>query len=119
MIPSDVKTEAIRLLVYRKRTNLEARMIVFAAGLYLLLRDRLGELGRIIIDIEYEGQEENIKAALLRYIRRTAPGYEADRIIFQRVGKKSPADAKARAVRTGRDRGYRRVTLGEMLEVFR
>ena len=32
MIPSDVKTEAIRLLVYRKRTNLEARMIVFAAG---------------------------------------------------------------------------------------
>ena len=119
MIPSDVKTEAIRRLVYRKRTNLEARMIVFAAGLYLLLRDRLGELGRIIIDVEYEGQEENIKAALLRYIRRTAPGYEADRIIFQRVGKKSPADAKARAVRTGRDRGYRRVTLGELLEVFR
>ena len=118
LIPPDVKTETIRRLIYRKHTNLEARLIVFAAGLYLLLRDRLAELGQVIIDVEYQGQEANIKAALLRYIWRTAPDFGGDRIIFRRVGKKSPAHAKARAVRTGRDRQYRRVTLEELLEVL-
>lgn len=117
LIPSDVKTEAIRRLVYRKHTNLEARLIVFAAGLYLLLKDRLAELGQVVIDVEYEGQEANIKAALLRYIWRSAPGFDGDSIIFRRVGKKSPADAKARAVRTGRDRRFKRVTLEELLGV--
>ena len=118
VIPSEVKRAAIRALVERKRTNLQARLIVFAAGLYLLLKDHLAELTEIVIDVEYEGQEENIKAALIRYIRRTAPSFEAERIVFQRVGKKSPADAKARAVRTGRDRQYRRVTQAELLRVI-
>ena len=119
VIPSDVKIAGIRTLIERKRTNLEARLTVFAACLYLLLQDHLEELTRIIIDIEYEGQEENIKAALLRYIRRKAPHFEAEWVIFQRIGKKSPADSKARAMRTGRDPKFRRVTQQELLDVIR
>lgn len=118
LIPSDVKRAAMRAVANRGKPTYEAYLYVFAAGVYLLLRDYLPQIRRITIDIEYEGKEGKIRSVLLEFIRKQMPDFESDTIIFAHVGKSSPADAKARAVRTGGDRRFKRVTLEELLEVL-
>ena len=117
LIPSDVKATAIRAVANRGKPSRDAHLYVFAAGVYLLLRDYLSQMTLITVDIEYEGREGLIKSLLLEYIRKTLPGFESDTLMFDHVGKGSPADAKARAVRTGRDKRFRRVTLEEVLRI--
>jgi hypothetical protein len=73
---------------------------------------------RVIVDVEYEGQEGKIRSFLLEYIRKRVPYFESETIVFDPVGKNSPADTKARAVRSGRDRRFRRVTSEELLAVL-
>lgn len=118
IIPSDVKHIALRAITNRGKPRTEAHLYVFAAGVYLLLRDYLSHLSRITIDIEYEGKEGKIKSILLEYIRKHIHDFEPATVIFHRIGRNSPADAKARAVRTGRDQSFKRVTLEEILAIL-
>ncbi len=93
--------------------------MLFAAGLALLLQDHLDHLERVVIDIEYEGQEAPIREFLLIYIWRTRPAFEPWRITFKQVGKQSPAHTKANAVRQGKDRGFRKLREDEVLALLR
>lgn len=81
----------------------------------MLLKDHLGQLQRVEIDIEYPGKDADIRASLLRLIWRKVPVFEPEKIVFRRVGRRSPADKKARAVREGKDQEYRTITLEELL----
>ncbi|HEY74181.1 MAG TPA: hypothetical protein G4N99_13035 [Thermoflexia bacterium] len=91
LIPAAVKREVYRQLKYRgvKHNMIVARM--FAAGLFLLLRDYLGSITTVIIDVEYEGWDAIIRGLLLARIRKVSPCIHKDQIGFGYVGKKSPA----------------------------
>ncbi len=120
-IPASVKRAVLNRLKQdhdpaKSRKALPLR--VFAAGLYLLLRDYLGLLDRITIDTEYTGHEDDIRGMLLSMIRRTVPSYAGDRIIFQQVGKKSPAHDLAWGVTRGMRRVDRVVTEQELFKLL-
>lgn len=118
VIPGPVKRVALNTLLLRGKSRQTARLMLFAAGLALLLQDHLDHLERVVIDIEYEGQEAPIREFLLIYIWRTRPAFEPWRITFKQVGKQSPAHTKANAVRQGRDRGYRKLKEEELLALL-
>lgn len=92
--------------------------MIFAAGVYVLLEAYLPKLTHITIDVEYAGKNNDIKASLLRYIWRKHPTFNEGVIQFDYVGKGSPADTKARNVRLGKDRNFRKVKLKELIAVL-
>lgn len=79
------------------------------------LKDYLDLLDSILIDQEYWGHGSRIKSFLLEYIKRDGLFLEPDKIHFGQVGRGSPSDQKARAVREGKDQNYRTITVEEML----
>lgn len=85
----------------------------------MLLEDHLDILNQVAIDTEYIGHEAQIKSLLLRQIWRKQPSFEADQVVFRRVGKKSPAHIKAERVRRKLDRGFRNVRTVEMLRLLK
>jgi len=119
VIPSSVKTQALLALRDKGKPRKEAQILLFATCLYALLKDYLDQLQRVEIDIEYPGKDADIRASLLRLIWRKAPAFEPEKIVFRKVGKRSPADKKARAVREGKDKAYRRITLEELLGLIK
>lgn len=117
VIPSKVKREGFRALKEKGKSKERAQLLLFAAGVFLLLEDYLDQLERVEIDVEYTEKDADIKSFLLRLIWARSPTFEPERIIFRRVGKGSPADKKARAVREGRDKDYRQITAKELLSL--
>lgn len=118
-IPSDVKTAAQNNLKSRGKTRQTAHLLLFAACLFILLRDTLESFDQITIDTEYVGNEATIKSFLLRYIWKQFPTFNPEMIVFRQIGKKSPAHKKANDVREGRDKNFRTVRLEELLAVVR
>lgn len=118
VIPHRAKQAAIRVLLARSKRR-KVYHLVFAAGVYLLLKGSLDRVEEVVIDTEYAGYAADIKAFLLRRIWEDYPGFRPEQIVVRAVGKRSPAHYKAEAVRKGRDRGYRKVTQRELLEALR
>ena len=118
ILPHKMKTEAVRYLRNQGKTKQTAHVLIFAAGVFLLLRDYLNQVHRVVIDVEYPGWEDTIKAFLLQRTRRTQTDFEAWRITFDQIGKSSQAHRKANAVRDGRDKGYRIIRIEEMIEAL-
>jgi len=117
VIPQRVKRAAFATLIAKGKSRNTATLLLFAACLYLLLKNQLKKMKKIIIDVEYEGKDTDIKAFLLRYIRRTTSDFDEEMIVFRRIGKHSPADQKAREVRKRTDKDYRKIVLKELLRV--
>ena len=117
-IPAGVKLAGIKVLRDQARKPGVAHRLLFAASLFLLLRDHLDRVERVVIDVEYEGHEAEIGAFLLRFIWKVHPLFEPWRIEFGLVGKSSPAHRKAEAVRRGKDRNYRRITEAELTQLL-
>ena len=63
----------------------------FALLIFFLIRDRLENIGGIIIDDEYPGWHFMIKNILLQQIRILKPDFDKQTIITQCIGKKSGA----------------------------
>ena len=117
LIPAAVKREAIVRLRSSGRRGRRLYLFLFSAGLYLLLEDHLEQLDSVTIDTEYQGNEADIKAHLLRLIWKASPTFEADRISFRSIGRKSSAHTKAVAVHRGDEEPDRRITLKELLDL--
>jgi len=120
-IPATVKRAALHVLRQRHKlsaSNKTFYLRLFTAGLYLLLRDHLNVLDCITVDIEYPGREADIRGMLLPLMRRTDPQYPSDRIVFHRVGKKSPAHSLAWEVHRGKRRADRVITEKEFLDLL-
>lgn len=97
-IPAAVKRNVVRYLRQKDKSKTRAAVLLFSAALFLLLREALEHIDQIVIDVEYEGYEDEIKGWLLSRIYRVDPGFDKTRVKFQRVGKKSPAHRLALAV---------------------
>ena len=115
LIPARVKREAINLLRATGKRGKKVYMLLFAAALYQLLKDHLDQVDLIIVDIEYEGNEQDVKLMLLNLIWRNHPAYPAANITLRHIGKKSPAHKKALATYRGVARADRTLKVEELL----
>jgi hypothetical protein len=68
-----------------------ASIYLFAACLFLLLRDIIEQTDRVIIDEEYPGYAADIKAMLLRMLWRIGKSVDPAVVTFGLVGRSSPA----------------------------
>jgi hypothetical protein len=116
LIPAPVKRKCVQIL--RRQYPKAFYLRLFSASLFLLLKDYLDRLNLITIDIEYMGKEETIKGILLDLIRKTHPGYPKDTIIFQRVGKRSPAHKKAIETYRGKRQADKKILAQDILGLF-
>jgi hypothetical protein len=91
LIPASVKRECIRALRGRWTPDATLYIRLFAAGLFLLLRELLTTADRITIDVEYPGHERDIKRDLLLLCRQAGDVVDPSVIHFEHIGKRSPA----------------------------
>ena len=120
-IPARVKKAgqaALRSKWRRRKGKKAIHIRLFAAGLFLLLKDHLTDLGQIVIDTEYTGRESDIRGMLLELIRRIEPDYLAERIIFRRIGKRSAAHNLAWETHRGKRKPDHTITEGELLNLL-
>lgn len=118
IIPTRVKREVIGRLRARGLSRSLAAIRLFAAALWLLLRDVIDTATEIAIDTEYIGHEADIKAALLRLAWRRGGKIEAHTIVFNAIGKKSGAHKRAIGVYRGELSADRVITVGDLLAVL-
>jgi len=116
-LSSRVKREALARLRKRGRSKPRAVIYLFAAGLFLLLRDVLEQVSQVTIDLEYIGHEADIKSMLMRFARMNGLQFEADAITFAAIGKGSAAHELAISVFRGHRKADRAVTAAELLGV--
>ena len=113
------KRMCVRKLRQRGESGRTFYLKLFAAALFLLLKDYLDQLEIITIDLEYPGKEVEIRAMLLDHIWKTDPAFSKEQIVFRGVGKKSPAHQKALAVYRGEEEPDRKVRARELLRLVK
>ena len=118
LIPARVKRAIIQELRDRGKSKARAVLQLFAAGLFLLLRDSLGEVDQIVIDTEYTGYDMDIRSMLLNHIWRVYPTFDKEQLTFRRIGKKSPAHKLALATYQGKQGANRRIGERELWAVL-
>ncbi len=118
VIPARVKRRALEILVSKKKPRKMAYLMLFAAGLFILLRDYLSQAAdpeeTVVIDTEYSGREADIRATLLRYAQKKGWALRAERFVFRQVGKGSRAHVLAWNVQRGKLRAGYRITLKDL-----
>ncbi|MBX3001561.1 MAG: hypothetical protein KF893_23770 [Caldilineaceae bacterium] len=119
VIPSSVKQEIFQRLRKRGKVKVIAQLLLFSAGLYLLLKDHIAQIDCVVIDREYSGHEHDIKFFLLQNFRRMGQEVASHKIRFALVGRKSAAHHKANSVHSGKDRDFTRVTLEEIIVLLK
>jgi hypothetical protein len=90
---------------------------MFAAGLFLLLRDYLTVINTVTIDVKFEGWEGEIRGLLLGHIRQQLPNFLKEYIIFRHVGKKHRCHTIALATYRGGRQPDKRITGEELLRL--
>ena len=118
LIPAAVKREALAYLREHGKSRKVSVLMVFAAGLFLLLRDVAESIALAVIDQEYIGHEALIKDRLLRRLRAEGLHVYPDMFAFGCVGKRSRAHYLALAVHRDEVKPNHRVTLEELLEAL-
>ena len=119
-IPARVKLAALAKLKQDRPQAGQMRHIlrIFTAGLYLLIWRYLWAADRIVIDTEYTGHEVIIRERLLYLIRLSNPDYTGEEIVFDQVGKRSPAHDLAWGITRGEHRAQHVVTEQELMELL-
>lgn len=87
---------------------------MFAAGLFLLLKDHLQVITSVTIDSEYWGHEGEIRSLLLRLVWREDPHFPREAISFRRI-RGSPAHSLAWRTHRGERKPDEEVGLEELL----
>lgn len=118
VIPFRAKRVGFQILRARLKPRKLANLLLFSAGIFLLLEGYLEKVTEIVIDLEYEGREADIRAFLLRYIWRRYPGFDSERIKFRSIGKSSRAHKKAWSVFRNRDKQTRKITARELRDLL-
>ncbi|MFQ5594861.1 MAG: hypothetical protein ACE5HA_12015 [Anaerolineae bacterium] len=117
LVPAEVKREIIPKLRQHTRAD-SLHYLLFATVLYLLLKDDIEQIDRAIIDIEYRGKEDRIKAHLINLLRRAGKRVENSQIQFDWITKKSPAHRTAIRTFRGQREPDHVVSLDELLREF-
>lgn len=125
VIPAKVKLEANRRLKQQYKQIKEPYLKLFSAGIFLLIKDHLSQIEKMLIDEEFTGKETIIKGYLLNYIRTIEPTFTKDRILFWRIGKKSTAHQialeiyRARKRRAKTSHAHKVIGLQEFLKILK
>lgn len=117
-IPRQVKQRCIRELRKRGLAPHKTYMQLFAVALFLLLREKIGYVESVLIDVEYPGRSTFIKQHLYNLFRRTGVHVKSDQISFGFIGKKSPAHHLSLRVYRRQEAAQRTITLEEILAEF-
>ncbi len=91
---------------------------VFALLVFILIRGHVLKLSRIIIDPEYPGYEKLLSSLIAELIKEVHPTFEADRILFKRVGKRSNAHIVANTVFRKEQKPTIVVTAQDLLKII-
>lgn len=118
LVPAQVKRAIVQVLRARGKSGTRAAIQLFAAGLFLLLKDALNRVDQIVIDVEYTGYDADIRSMLLNWIWRVDPVFEKERLIFRHIGKNSPAHKLAIDVYRGRRDADGRVSEADLLAIL-
>jgi hypothetical protein len=118
LIPAGVKREVLHCLRRQGRRDKAAILLMFTAGLFLLLRDVVERAALVIIDQEYEGNEGMIKNRLLQMLWADQVNISPNSFAFGNVGRQSQAHQLAIMTNRGQRLPDHRVTLAEMLAVL-
>jgi len=119
LIPARVKRRALAYLREQGKPAKIATLRVFAAGLFLLLRDFVGSVEQVTIDVEYAGHEADIRSMLLALFRKAGQEIESETITFARIGKRSRAHHLALSVGRGKRPPDQRVKADELLTLLK
>jgi hypothetical protein len=121
-IPSSVKRELFNRLRSKGKSRKSAYLWIFSAGVFLLLKPHLSQIIRqqevVAIDIEYTGQDANIKSMIMRHCYRAGFELPADNIRFVQIGKSSGAHKIAYAVGSGKVNANKRIKIEEFLALM-
>jgi len=118
LIPAKVKRQVLAHLKVRGKPAPVARLMLFSAGLCMLLREVAQSLTTITIDQEYPGHEADIRGMLLRFLWKIGVRMDKEGIVFARVGKRSKAHEQAWRVHRGEIAPDWTATLQELLDVL-
>lgn len=117
LISAHVKRKAILHFQEAGKNKKRISLLLFVLALYHLTKNRLERLKVIIIDVEYDGQEQDIKALLLQFIAMDK--YNRPQIVFQSIGKKSRAHSLAISITRGSRKADRTITFDEFIQPLR
>lgn len=98
LIPSIVKREIVRNYRRKYKSSKIFFTKLFAACVFLLIKNAIKNFDEIIVDVEYWGREKEIKNILINYIRKIYPNFDKHLILFRRITKKSNAHKVAISV---------------------
>lgn len=90
----------------------------FVILLFLLLRDYVRKIDRIVIDPEYPGQEDLLCRLLWEKLHAVDRKFELSQITFKQVGKSSPAHLLAWDVYTRRKKPDLKATAKDVLRAL-
>jgi len=119
LIPASVKRECIQSLRGRWTPETTLYIRLFAAGLFLLLRELLASADWITIDVEYPGHERDIKRDLMLLARRARLTVDPSVIHIDHIGKNSPAHHLALATLRGKRVPDEIITTGKLMRLLR
>ena len=120
LIPQKVKDQAFEAYKRHKRGKRQeqTKALLLAIFIYLLLRDHISSLEKIIIDREYKGHEALMRQHIINLFGRQGIVVYKDQIEFGEVGKKSPAHFLAWRVAHHEVESDRMITLEEIIAEF-
>lgn len=118
LIPAVEKRACLEALRKRGHRGFEPYLRLFVAGVFLLIRDYLPKIVLVVIDVENEGHDKIIRRLLLRQIRKVRENFPPDAIVFEQIGRKSPAHKKALAVFQKKEQPARRIRARELLRLI-
>jgi len=113
-VPARVKRECLHILRERGQRGRANIIQIFAIALFVLLRQHLSRIDRVIVDSEYPGHQADIKAAFMRLVYKSGATFDADRLTFHAIGKKSRAHFLAYGVHLSRIQANRVLTLDDI-----
>ncbi len=118
LIPAVEKRAYLEALRKHGHRGFEPYLRLFVAGVFLLIRDYLPKIVLVVIDVENEGHDKIIRRLLLRQIRKVRENFPPDAIVFEQIGRKSPAHKKALAVFQKKEQPARRIRARELLRLI-
>ena len=88
LLKKKIKVEI--LTKYRNKYK-DVHYRLFATLVFYCIRSYLHKIQLIVIDVEYERRDADIKKHLLRFIWKEHPKFDGSLIMFSRIGKNSKA----------------------------
>jgi len=118
LIPAKEKRLIYATLKARRDQFTNRDLRVFAAAVFLLIKDHCHAITTLTIDREWTGHEATIKGLVLGYVRKIVPRFPTEGIAFDSIGRRSGAHALAYRVYKQKTPPDRVVTATDILPLL-